>query len=204
MTQDMIRRILFRRPQESVEPLKLVVGLGNPGMEHAKNRHNVGAQLLERFAARHRLSFDKIESQALLAHGELGGERVILLKPLTYMNQSGKAVRPAMLRYDIRMPDVLIAYDDLDLPLGKIRLRGHGGAGGHRGMSSIIASLGTQDIARLRIGIGRSLGVPPEEYVLQDFPLEEGIVIEEAYEKAIGAIERFLREGITAAMNGYN
>lgn len=204
MTQDMIRRILFRRPQESVEPLKLVVGLGNPGMEHAKNRHNVGAQLLERFAARHRLSFDKIESQALLAHGELGGERVILLKPLTYMNQSGKAVKPAMLRYDIRMPDVLIAYDDLDLPLGKIRLRGHGGAGGHRGMSSIIASLGTQDIARLRIGIGRSLGVPPEEYVLQDFPLEESIVIEEAYEKAIGAIERFLREGITAAMNGYN
>ncbi len=204
MTQDMIRRILFRRPQESVEPLKLVVGLGNPGMEHAKNRHNVGAQLLERFAARHRLSFDKIESQALLAHGELGGERVILLKPLTYMNQSGKAVRPAMLRYDIRMPDVLIAYDDLDLPLGKIRLRGHGGAGGHRGMSSIIASLGTQDIARLRIGIGRSLGMPPEEYVLQDFSLEESIVLEEAYEKAIGALERFLREGITAAMNGYN
>lgn len=204
MTQDMIRRILFRRPQESVEPLKLVVGLGNPGMEHAKNRHNVGAQLLERFAARHRLSFDKIESQALLAHGELGGERVILLKPLTYMNQSGKAVRPAMLRYDIRMPDVLIAYDDLDLPLGKIRLRGHGGAGGHRGMSSIIASLGTQDIARLRIGIGRSLGMPPEEYVLRDFSLEESIVLEEAYEKAIGALECFLREGITAAMNGYN
>ncbi len=204
MTQDMIRRILFRRPQESVEPVKLVVGLGNPGKEHAKNRHNVGAQLLERFAARHRLSFDKIKSQALLAHGEVAGERVVLLKPLTYMNQSGKAVKPAMLRYDIRMPDVLIAYDDLDLPLGKIRLRGHGGAGGHRGMNSIIASLGTEDIGRLRIGIGRSLGMPPEEYVLQDFSLEESIVMEEAYEKAIGALECFLREGITAAMNGYN
>lgn len=200
----MIRRILSRRPQKAAEPVKLIVGLGNPGKERAKNRHNVGFQLLDRVAARYELSFDKIESQALLAHGELAGQRVILLKPLTYMNQSGEAVKPAVGRHHIPMPNVLIAYDDLDLALGKIRLREHGGAGGHKGMDSLVASLGTQDIARLRIGIGRPERVSPEEYVLQDFSLEESMVMEEAYEKAIVALGCFLKEGITAAMNKYN
>ncbi len=200
----MIRRILSRRPQKAAGPVKLIVGLGNPGKERAKNRHNVGFQLLDRVAARYELSFDKIEFQGLLAHGELAGKRVILLKPLTYMNQSGEAVKPAVGRHDVPMPNVLIAYDDLDLALGRIRLREHGGAGGHKGMDSLVASLGTQDIARLRIGIGRPQGVSPEEYVLQDFSLEESMVMEEAFEKAIVALGCFLKEGITAAMNKYN
>lgn len=200
----MLRRILLRGRQETAEPTKLIVGLGNPGKEYAKNRHNVGFQLLDKIAKRYELSFDEMESQALLAHGELAGERVILLKPLTYMNQSGRAVRPAVRRHNIRLLDVLIAYDDLDLPLGKIRLRQHGGAGGHKGMDSIIASLGTHDIARLRIGIGRPKGLSPEQYALQDFSLEESIIVEEAYERAIVALECFLRESITAAMNKYN
>jgi PTH1 family peptidyl-tRNA hydrolase len=200
----MIRRILSRRPLKAAEPVKLIVGLGNPGKERANNRHNVGFRLLDRVAAKHRLSFNKIESQALLAQGELVGERVVLLKPLTYMNQSGEAVKPAVRRYDIRRTDMLIAYDDLDLPLGKIRLREHGGSGGHKGMNSIIASLAAQHIARLRIGIGRPSGMSPEDYVLQDFSLEEGIIMEEAYEKGIAAIECFLSEGMLAAMSKYN
>lgn len=201
---EMIRRILLGRREKAAEPVKLIVGLGNPGKEHARNRHNAGFQLLHRVAARYELSFDRIESQALLAHGELEGERVILLKPLTYMNRSGEAVKPAVRRYGIPMSDILIAYDDLDLPLGTIRLREHGASGGHKGMDAIIASLRTQDIARLRIGIGRPKVGPPEEYVLQDFSLQESIIMEEAYEKALAALECLVREGITAAMNKYN
>jgi PTH1 family peptidyl-tRNA hydrolase len=200
----MIWRILLGRLHEGAQPVKLFVGLGNPGKERANNRHNVGFRLLDRVAARYELSFNKIESQALLAQGELAGQRVILLKPLTYMNQSGKAVKPAVRRYGIRTTDVLIAYDDLDLLLGKIRLRERGGSGGHKGMDSIVASLATEDIARLRIGIGRPYGISSEEYVLQDFSLEEAIIMEEAYETAFAAVECFLKEGIVAAMNRYN
>jgi PTH1 family peptidyl-tRNA hydrolase len=200
----MIRRILSRRHKKAVEPAKLIAGLGNPGKAYAKNRHNVGFQLLDRVAAKYELSFDRIESQALLAHGGLAGERVILLKPLTYMNQSGKAVRPAVRRYDIPIAHMLIVHDDLDLPLGKVRLREHGGAGGHKGMESVISFLKTQDIARLRIGIGRPKRGSPDEYVLQDFSLEERIIMEGTFEKAVAALECFLREGITVAMNEYN
>lgn len=185
-------------------PLRLIAGLGNPGERHADNRHNVGFQLLDRIADRHRLSFTRMESQALLAHGELAGQRVILLKPLTYMNQSGKAVKPAVRRYDISLAHVLVVYDDLDLPPGDIRLRERGGAAGHKGMESVIASLGTQEIARLRIGIGRPNGEAPEEYVLNDFSLRESIIMEEAYDRAIAALECVLREGIVEAMNRYN
>ena len=185
-------------------PLRLIAGLGNPGERHADNRHNVGFQLLDRIADRHRLSFTRMESQALLAHGELAGQRVILLKPLTYMNQSGKAVKPAVRRYDISLAHVLVVYDDLDLPLGDIRLRERGGAAGHKGMESVIASLGTQEIARLRIGIGRPNGEAPEEYVLKDFSLRESIIMEEAHDRAIAALECVLREGIVEAMNRYN
>ncbi len=200
----MIARMLSRHRPKAKEPVSLIVGLGNPGKERANNRHNVGFQLLDRVAASHDLPFDKIESHGLVAHGELEGLSVMLLKPLTYMNQSGRAVKPALRRYHIRLADVLIAYDDLDLPLGKMRLRERGGSGGHKGMDSIIACLDTEDIARLRIGIGRPKGMPPEDYVLQDFSLEEGIVMEEVYEKATSALQCFLREGIVAAMTKYN
>ena len=200
----MIGRILSRRNKQAVTPAKLLVGLGNPGKEYAANRHNVGFRLLDKVAERHKLSFDRIESRALLAEGDLAGDRAILLKPLTYMNQSGQAVRPAVRRYNIPKADILIVYDDLDLPLGQVRLRERGGSGGHKGMKSIISHLGTQDIARLRIGIGRPSRGSPDEYVLQDFSLEESIIMEGTFEKAIAALECFLREGITTAMNEYN
>ncbi len=191
-------------PPQPPATRRLIVGLGNPGPKYAGNRHNVGFQLLDRIAQEHQLSFDKMESQALLAHGELAEQEVLLLKPLTYMNQSGRAVKPTVRRYQIPVAGVLVVYDELDLPLGKIRLRERGAAAGHKGMDSIITSLGTEEVSRLRIGIGRPAGEAPEEYVLHDFSVEERIAVQEGYDRAIAALECLLREGIVEAMNKYN
>ena len=200
----MLRRILRRHDDRIVEGTRLIVGLGNPGSEHSKNRHNVGFQVLERLASQYRLSLDRLEFKGLLARGEIEGEPVILLKPLSYMNQSGGVVKPVTSRYKIRLGDLLLIYDDLDLPLGKIRIRASGGSAGHRGMESVISSLGSDGMARLRIGIGRPSGDPPEEYVLQDFSPEESITMETAYEKAVAYVLCFIREGIDVCMNEYN
>lgn len=200
----MTKRTLLRRLGKSGKAVKLVVGLGNPGQKHAKNRHNVGFQVVDRIAAKYDLAFDRIESQALRAGGEIAEHEVILLKPLTYMNESGKAVKPAMGQHHIAVEDILIVYDDLDLPLGTVRIRQRGGSGGHKGMRSIIGSLGTERIARLRIGIGRPAAGSPEEYVLQDFSLEESIIMEEAYRQAVASVECILEEGISKAMDRHN
>jgi len=200
----MLRRILRRHDDRIMEGTRLIVGLGNPGSEHSKNRHNVGFQVLERLASQYRLGFDRVEFKGLLARGVVEGEPVILLKPLSYMNKSGGVVKPVTSRYKIGLSDLFLIYDDLDLPLGKIRIRASGGSAGHRGMKSIISSLGTDGMARLRIGIGRPSGDPPEEYVLQDFSPEESITMETAYEKAVAYVLCFIREGIDVCMNEYN
>ena len=137
--------------------MKLIVGLGNPGPHYAHNRHNVGYQCLERIAREHSMDFSKVMFKAYVASGQIAGEKVLLAKPLTFMNLSGQAARPLFRWYRVALPDLLVVYDDLDLPTGKIRLRKKGGSGGHKGMASIIEMLGTQDFARLRIGIGRPI-----------------------------------------------
>ncbi|NIN68535.1 MAG: aminoacyl-tRNA hydrolase [Anaerolineae bacterium] len=185
-------------------PTKLIVGLGNPGKEHARNRHNVGFQIVDKLAARYDLEFDKMEFQGLLSAGEMEGLRVLLLKPLTYMNKSGKAVRPVQSKYRISTQDILIIYDDLDLPLGKMRVRERGGSGGHKGMESVIACLGTRSVARIRVGIGRPGSESPEEYVLQDFSLVEAIVVSDVLEKAVEAVVSFLRDGVEQTMSRFN
>ena len=200
----MLRRLLRKHDNRIAEGSRLIVGLGNPGSEHSQNRHNVGFQVVERVASQYRLAFDRLEFKGLLARGEVEGEPVILLKPLSYMNRSGGVVKPVTSRYKVRMDDLLMIYDDLDLPLGKIRIRARGGSAGHRGMESVISSLGTDRLARLRIGIGRSTGEPPEEYVLRDFTLEESITMETAYEKAVASVVCFIREGIDVCMNEHN
>jgi PTH1 family peptidyl-tRNA hydrolase len=200
----MLRRILHIRGKSETEAISLIVGLGNPGMEHSRNRHNVGFQVLDRLARRHDLVFERMEFQGLVARGTLAGEAVILVKPLSFMNRSGRVVKPIMSRYGIGTQRLLVIYDDLDLPLGKIRIRPHGGSGGHRGLESIVASIGTDGFPRVRVGIGRPDGPSPEEYVLRDFSVEESITMEEAYEKAILAVERYIDGGIDAAMNLYN
>ena len=196
---------IFRRAETRiVRGTKLIVGLGNPGAEHSRNRHNVGFSVLDRLADRHRLRFDRLEFHGRLARGTVGGQPVILLKPLSYMNRSGSVVNSVVSRYKVSLKDLLIIHDDLDLPLGRIRIRAAGSSAGHHGVASVIASLGTDVIARVRIGIGRPHGDTPEEYVLQDFSLEESITMEATYEQALAAVECFVGEGIDAAMNSYN
>jgi PTH1 family peptidyl-tRNA hydrolase len=197
-----LRRVRSRAQDEPME--KLIVGLGNPGRQYARNRHNVGFQCLDRLAQAHGLLFGNRRARASLASGKTSGVRVVLAKPRTYMNLSGQAVGPLVRFYKLSLDDILVIYDDLDLPLGTIRLRPEGGSGGHKGMRSIIEALGSQAFPRLRVGIGRPPGNDAVSYVLKDFTADEQITLESVYEKVVAAVELFLREGIEAAMNTYN
>jgi PTH1 family peptidyl-tRNA hydrolase len=183
----------------------LIVGLGNPGREYASNRHNVGFRCLERLAAAHDLTFDKQQKRARVALGTIREQRVVLAQPQTFMNESGCAVVPLARFYRVPLERLLVVYDDLDLPVGTVRLRPEGGSGGHKGVRSIIEQLGSQSFPRLRIGIGRPPGqMDPVDYVLQDFSMEEEPVLEETLERAVAAIEVWLSEGIETAMTRYN
>lgn len=150
------------------------------------------------------MTVGKVMFKAYVSRGQIGHHTVVLARPLTFMNLSGLAVRPVLRWYHLPMQDLLVIYDDLDLPLGTIRLRQKGGSGGHKGMRSIIESLGSQEFPRLRIGIGRPIRGEPQEYVLSDFARDELAVMEGAYDSAVEAAERFVAEGIAAAMNEFN
>jgi PTH1 family peptidyl-tRNA hydrolase len=201
----MVSWLRLLRPRAQDEPVKkLIVGLGNPGRKYARHRHNVGFQCLDRLAKAHNLSFSRRRANASLTLGEIADVRVVLARPLTYMNLSGQAVRPLVSFYKLSLEDILVIYDDLDLPLGTIRLRPEGGSGGHKGMRSIIEALGSQAFPRLRVGIGRPPGNDAISYVLSDFTADEQITLESIYEKVVAAVELFLREGTEAAMNVYN
>ncbi|MFQ5812052.1 MAG: aminoacyl-tRNA hydrolase [Anaerolineae bacterium] len=193
---------LWRRGEPGIA--KLIVGLGNPGRKYAGNRHNVGFQCLDRLAEAWDLPFSRRKHKALLVQGEIAGLKAILAKPQTFMNLSGQAVERLARFYKVPPGSILVIYDDLDLPLGKIRLRPEGGSGGHKGMKSIIEHLGTDGFPRLRVGIGRPTHSDPVDYVLGDFAPDERITIEAACERAVSAVELWLAEGIVAAMNRYN
>lgn len=183
----------------------LVVGLGNPGARYAGNRHNVGFHVVDRLATATDLRFDERRDRALLARGTVEGVRVALVKPQTYMNLSGPAVHGVARFYKVPVEQILVVYDDLDLPPGVLRLRQQGGAGGHRGVASLIDALGSQVFPRVRIGIGRPAGdMPPEAYVLQDFDAGQRPVLGLATERAVDAVRTALREGFAAAMNRFN
>ncbi len=153
----------------------LIVGLGNPGARYAANRHNIGYQTVDALAAAHRFDFNRTEHRAQTAHGSIGGQRVILAKPQTWMNESGLAVAPLARFYKIPIERLLIIYDDLDIPLGTLRFRNEGSSGGQRGVQSIIQHLGGQSFPRLRLGIGRPPGrMDPAAYVLQNFSKDDG------------------------------
>jgi len=184
--------------------LKLVVGLGNPGPAYAHNRHNVGFCLVEALAREHGLTFARRQFRALVAGGTIARQAVLLAKPLTFMNLSGTAVGSLMRFYKLAPADLLVAYDDLDLPAGRVRLRPGGGSGGHKGMASIVERLGTEEFGRLRIGIGRPPFGDAVDYVLQDFSRDEAGEIERAIERACQATLVWLQEGIEAAMNRFN
>lgn len=184
----------------------LIVGLGNPGEEYARTRHNVGFRCIALLARRHGLSLRRHKARARVADGEIAGRSVVLARPTTYMNRGGLAVAGLCRWLNLSPPQVLVIYDDLDLPLGAVRLRGKGGAAGHKGMRSIIAALGTEDFPRLRVGIGRPVdpSVDPVDYVLRRFTRAEEAIIEPVLEQAADAVECFLGEGLALAMSRFN
>jgi PTH1 family peptidyl-tRNA hydrolase len=184
----------------------MIVGLGNPGREYARHRHNIGFRVVEALAQAHQLRFTRQKgSKAHTAEGQIGKRSVCLVKPQTFMNLSGKAVGRLSRASEVPPGQMLVVYDDLDLPLGRLRLRAEGGSGGHKGMRSIIDSLGTQGFPRLRVGIDRPPGrLDPADYVLQPFSEEEEALIPELVARAVSAIECWLAEGIVVAMDRFN
>jgi PTH1 family peptidyl-tRNA hydrolase len=157
-----------------VTQFSLIVGLGNPGPRYSGNRHNIGFQVVDVFAEANQCRFTRSEHYAQTAHGTINGHRVILAKPQTWMNDSGKAVSPLARYYRITLDDILVVYDDLDIPLGTIRFRPNGTSGGHRGVQSIINHLADTTFPRLRLGIGRPPGqMDPAAYVLQNYDDDE-------------------------------
>jgi peptidyl-tRNA hydrolase, PTH1 family len=189
----------------------LIAGLGNPGPEYSHNRHNVGYWTVNRLARMHGVKL-KAKSLAATGEGEISGTPVVLLKPRTYVNKSGDAIVPALRRWKVPPERLLVIYDELDLPAGRIRIRGQGGSGGYGGLKSIIATLGSSDFPRIRIGIGRPHvdGEPtwePEhvaDYVLSDPDGHAAKTLQEAVSRAAQAAEMVVTEGVEAAMNRYN
>ncbi len=183
----------------------LVVGLGNPGREYQRTRHNVGFLAVDALARHWGLAFSRQRSRAEVAEGSVCGRPVILAKPQTYMNHSGDAVRPLLTRSNLTPSDLLVIYDEMDLPFGRLRLRERGSAGGHRGLQSIIDQLGTDAFARLRIGVGRPPpGVDPIDYVLTRFTASEAAELPRIFERVIEGVEILLTRGLAAAMNVLN
>ena len=190
---------------ENTPNLYLIVGLGNPGRQYERTRHNVGWEVLDLLAKRHGLQFRTKQARAEIARGTIAGRPVILAKPQTFMNLSGQAVRALVQFYKLPLAQVLIIHDDLDLPLGTIRLRERGSAGGHNGLTSVIQQLGTPNVPRLRVGIERP-PVPGDQvnWVLGHFSAAERAELAPALSAAADAAETWLREGITPAMNRFN
>ncbi len=184
----------------------LIVGLGNPGKKYIDTRHNAGWHLLDTIVRDNSaFSFDEKRSKALLARAELAGVKVALVKPQTYMNLSGQAVAPIARFYKVPPERILVAFDDVDLPPATLRLRPKGGAGGQKGMRSIIQQLGTQEFPRIRLGIGRPPGrMPVEAYVLQKFKPDEWQAMVVTYERAAQAVKAILTDGLDNAMNQFN
>jgi peptidyl-tRNA hydrolase, PTH1 family len=189
-----------------VKLVKLIVGLGNPGREYAATRHNIGFMVVDRLAHKLGLAVEKKKFNALLGQGQIRSEKVLLAKPQTYMNLSGEAVTALLNWYKLEPADLIVVFDDLDLPPGKLRIRPEGSSGGHKGMESIILALGTDGFPRLRIGVGRP-EIPDfdsADYVLSRLTAGEVKIFEEAVNLAVDAICCLVGEGLETAMNEYN
>lgn len=183
----------------------LIVGLGNPGRDYRENRHNVGFMLMDALAVRLKLSFSRLQLKALVTSGEYKSNKLILAKPQTYMNLSDKSVVSMIKYYKLPLENFIVANDDLDLPLGTIRIRPTGGSGGQKGINSIIENLGTQIFPRLRLGIGRPPGqMQAADYVLQNFRKDEMMLVSEMLNTAVDAILLFTESGLNAAMTKFN
>lgn len=185
--------------------MKLIVGLGNPGQRYLKTRHNVGFRVVEDFCERHRIALDGQKWNAVWGQGVVGGEKVVVIEPQTFMNLSGESAGAAMRFFKVAPVDVVAVHDELDLPFGRIQLKKGGGAAGHNGLKSLTSHLGGPDYMRLRVGITR----PPAQwdvadYVLSNFDAVESKQLEDVVARASDALERIVIHGATAAMNVVN
>ena len=185
--------------------MKIIAGLGNPGPEYGNTRHNVGWMAVDAFAKKFRIDINKHEKNAMTGTGRVAGGSVMVAKPLTYMNLSGDAVKSLVNAYAESLDDLIVVYDDIDLPLGKLRIRPGGSAGTHNGMRSIVSSLGSEKFARLRIGIG---GVDSSgrlrDYVLGEFTPDETPAVQKAIERSVDALLLFVRGDLKRAMSEFN
>lgn len=184
--------------------MKLIVGLGNPGKKYELTRHNIGFIVLDYYSKKVNKPISKVKFKSYYNEFFIGTEKVILLKPQTYMNLSGEAVKSAIQYYDIDMKDVLVIYDDIDVDFGKIRIRKAGSGGSHNGMKNIIYQLLSDEFPRLRVGIGRPENHQLVDYVLQRFPKSDWDELREIVIRSSDAIEAFIKDGIDTAMNQYN
>ena len=179
----------------------MIVGLGNPGKEYANTKHNIGFITIDYLAEKHNFKINKIKHKALFGEGFISGEKVIMLKPETYMNLSGQSVKEAMDYYKLDIENLIVIYDDIDIPMGSLRIRKKGSAGTHNGMRSVIGQLGNDNFPRIRIGIGADRGnIPLANYVISGFNKKEVEIMEEAVINASSAIEKWISDGIDIAM----
>ena len=183
----------------------LIVGLGNPGLAYRHNRHNVGFMVADTLADKLEIPLKRVKFKAQIGNGKLGDIPIIIAKPLTFMNNSGEAVAPLVRYFKVPLERLLVIHDDMDLPLGTLRMRPSGGSAGHNGMLSIFDKLGTNAIPRLRVGIGRPPGrMDPADYVLQDFSRSEEELLSMVIAQACEAALAFITTGLEKAMNTYN
>lgn len=203
-----IRRLLASQKQPYEEPTGttyLIVGLGNPGREYRETRHNIGFMALDAVSQALHAGLGRLQSRALVSSVTFNGYRLILAKPQTFMNLSGQAIASLMRFYKLQLGQLLVIHDDLDLPLGTLRLRPGGGSAGQRGLASTIQQLGTQDFPRLRLGIGRPPGqMDAADYVLQNFPSAERELLKQVLDRAVEAVQAFVQIGLDQAMNEFN
>jgi PTH1 family peptidyl-tRNA hydrolase len=186
-------------------PAWLVAGLGNPGPEYKDTRHNIGWWVLDELASRTTAKFRKAGDVAQIANADISGHAILLVRPITYVNRSGDAVRSLMRRHSVPPERLIVVYDDLNLDTARIRIRKQGGPGGHNGMKSIIASLGTEEFIRIRIGIGRPVASGGQsDYVLGKMRPEEREQVREAVKRAADAVETIISDGVDEAMTRFN
>ena len=185
--------------------MKLVAGLGNPGRDYAGTRHNIGFGVIARISDKYNIPLTGKEHKAICGKGMIGGEKVILAQPQTFMNLSGECVRSLVDYYKLESEDIIIAYDDIDLEVGQLRIRSKGSAGGHNGIKNIISHLGTNEFPRVKVGVGgKPEGGDLVRHVLGRFSREDEKVIGEVLDVAVEAVETILSDGVDAAMNRYN
>lgn len=183
----------------------VVVGLGNPGKKYDITRHNIGFEVIDELARTNNVKMSKVKFKSLIGEGQINGEKVILLKPQTFMNLSGQAVQEIMAFYQLEMSRLIVAYDDIDLDVGKLRIRKKGSGGTHNGMRNILLLMKDENFPRIRIGVGRPVGQQPlADYVLGKFPKNDQKLMVPIVQDSVSAIELMIKEDVDAAMNRYN